>query len=320
MARALLALWLACTGLLTGCLSRGQVTAASSSDIAWSSFEWVGATIGGERFDKVAILVPLSADTLRGTYWLQLDTGADAGIWLYTAPLDQLLRRTGVARDTSHWFEIPRGSVGGYVIHDEAVNIRRYSGDTIRAGDVHPQIGTLGLNFFRNRVLLLDFPHGRFAILDSATSLPQEIEQHAAWVPAEYRSQKLFLPLTIAGTTNGDYFYDSGASLFPLSTTKELWQAATGRSGAEPDNRTIRVPSFGQQATFVGAPAQGDIAVGSATLERPMIYFMASGPERLDFRTWGFPVSGLIGNVLFADELVVVDLPHRRFGVLAAGK
>jgi hypothetical protein len=44
---------------------------------------------------------------------------------------------------------------------------------------------------------------------------------------------------------------------------------------------------------------------------------VAEGPERLDYRTWGFPVEGLVGNALFADRyVVIVDLPRRRFGLV----
>lgn len=46
-----------------------------------------------------------------------------------------------------------------------------------------------------------------------------------------YRNDKMFLPLTRAGATYDDSFYDSGASLFPVSTTKEIWQRATPGAG-----------------------------------------------------------------------------------------
>ncbi|CAN5812781.1 hypothetical protein BH23GEM5_BH23GEM5_27770 [soil metagenome] len=303
---------MACTPTL-----RTASTAPARDNLEWSAFHWVSATIAGKHFDKAAILVPLTADTLGGTYWLQLDTGADSDVWLYTAPLDQLLRRKGPARDTTRAFVIPSGSIGSYPLRNHAVNIRRVAGDSVRSDEPRPKIGTLGLNFFRNRVLLLDFPAQRFSILDSAGILPTWIEQRASWANVDYRNEKMFLPLTLDGQTYRDFFYDSGASLFPISTSKEIWQAATGRTGTESDNMVWTVRSFGQNVTLVGAPAQGRASVASAMMDRPLVFYMAEGPEQLDMRTWGFPVSGLIGNVLFADRyLVVIDLPRRRFGLV----
>lgn len=291
--------------------------APATEGLTWSPFRWISATIGGQTFDKAALYVPITTDTLGGTYWLQLDTGADAGVWLHTAPLEQLLRRQGAQRDTTTWFEIPAGRIGAYPLRNHVVNIRRVAGDTVRAGDAYPRIGTLGLNFFRSRLLLLDFPAERFAILDSAATMPAWIEERATWVDVDYRDDKMFIPLSLAGTTYEDLFYDTGASLFPVSTTKEIWQKATGRMGVEADNVTWTVRSLGQDVTLMGAPAQGRVAVGGAVLERPMIYTLAAGPERLRVENWNFRASGLIGNVLFADRyLVVIDLPRRRFGLV----
>lgn len=297
--------------------SRGAPPAPARDEVAWARLRWVSATIGGTTFDKAALYLPLTADTLGGTYWLQLDTGADSDVWLYTAPMDQLLRRHGAVRDTTTWFEIPAGKIGTYPLRSHAVNIRRFAGDTVRADNPLPKIGTLGLNFFRNRVLLLDFPAERFAILDSAAAIPEWIEERASWVDVDYRNDKMFIPLTLAGTTYEDFFYDSGASLFPVSTSKPIWQRATGRTGDEPDNIALTVRSFGEDVTLIGAPARGRVAVGEAALERPSVYFMAEGPERLRMENFGFRTSGIIGNALYSERyLVVIDLPRRRFGLV----
>jgi hypothetical protein len=216
------------------------------------------------------------------------------------------------------------GWLGARPLRDVPVQVQRYLGDTLQAGDTLPKIGTLGLEFFRDRVLVLDLPGERFAILDSAAALPAWIARGVRWVPAEHRNEKLFIPLTLGDSVYTGFFYDSGASLFALSTTAEVWRQITGRTGDEPDNVVWRVGSFGQQVVLKGAPVQGRVAVGAASLERPLAFHLAEGPERLDFGSWGFPVTGLVGNALFYDRfVVVVDLPRRRFGLVerpAAGR
>jgi len=58
-------------------------------------------------------------------------------------------------------------------------NTRKVAGDSVRSDEPWPKVVALGLNFFQNRVLLLDFPAQRFAILDGAgtTNL---VEQRAS--------------------------------------------------------------------------------------------------------------------------------------------
>jgi hypothetical protein len=189
-----------------------------------------------------------------------------------------------------------------------------------RAELVHVRGPGVGLGFFQNRVLLLDLPRARFAILD-ADALRGWVEEQAAWVAAEHRHGKLFVPLQLGDSTYRAFFYDSGASLFPVTTTPEIWRAITGRAGDEADNLVWRVPSFGEMVEMVGAPARVSAAVGSARISTPTAFYRRSGPERLDFRTWDFPVEGLFGNAIFEDRyVVIVDLPRQRFGLLESDR
>ncbi|MFL5541037.1 MAG: hypothetical protein ACJ8J0_18760 [Longimicrobiaceae bacterium] len=300
---------------VVGCAPR-TVPAPAADGVRWSPFHWVSADLAGRHYDRVAIYVPIASPDLGGRYWLQLDTGAESALWIYRAPLAQLLSRRGVAYDSTRAVSID-GTIGAYPLRQARVQVQRYAGDTVQAGDTLAKIGTLGLGFLQRRVLLLDLPRGRFALLDSTEVLPAWIERAASWVPVDHRNGKMFIPLTVGGTVHRGFFYDSGASLFALSTTPELWREVTGRTGDEPDNTVLRGPSFGQEIVFRGAPVRGRVSVGAAALENPLAFYVAEGPERLDFHTWGFPVEGLIGNALFADRyLVVVDLPRRRFGLV----
>ncbi len=300
--------------VVAGCASAGT-PAARYDGVPWSPFRWVKYDIAGRTYDKAALFVPFASDTLGGSYWLQLDTGAYVGVWVYRNPLRQLLARRGVPLDSAATFRIT-GTIGNYAIRDEPLQRHSNPRDTLATGDTLPKIGTLGLNFFRDKVLVLDLPGERFAIVDSAAALPEWIERGASWVPVEYRNGKMFVHLTLNDSVYTGFFYDSGASLFAVNTTPEIWRAVTGRTGTEPNNVDWKVPSFGQEILMRGAPVR-NASVGTASLERPLAFYMAEGPERLDFSKVGFPMEGLFGNALFYDRyIVVVDLPRRRFGII----
>ena len=293
-----------------------QAALAPQDSIAWSEFRWGAGTIGGRTYPHAAILVPVTSEELGGTWWLQLDTGADAGLWIYRNPLTQLLARRGVAYDSARAVRVS-GRIGGYPLRDEPVQVRRFRGDTIHTNDPAPKIGTLGLSFLAHRTLLLDLPRNRFALLDSAAALPPEVARRVSWVPATLRNGKLFIPLTLNGHQYDAFFYDTGASMFALSTTPEVWRRITGRNGMELENAVMRVPSFGDTVVLKGAPVEGRATIGPAAVSRPVAYYVAAGPDRLDFRTWSFRVDGLVGNAFFGDRyLIVLDLPRGRFGLV----
>lgn len=140
------------------------------------------------------------------------------------------------------------------------------------------------------------------------------MEKTITFVHAVYRNEKFFVPLRIAGKNYGDeFFFDTGSSIFPLSTTPELWRSLTGRNGEELDNVALEVPSWGNKIKLVGAPLKGSIEIESATIDRPMIPFQPSNEN--DFSKWPFTASGLFGNSLLSDRLVVVDVQRQRFGI-----
>jgi hypothetical protein len=67
-----------------------------------------------------------------------------------------------------------------------------------------------------------------------------------------------------------------------------------------------------------GAPLKGSMCVGQACVTAPVLYFDSTGLENLDFERYPFQTSGCFGNVPFDGRFtVVLDLPHRRFGVMA---
>lgn len=298
-------------------LAPAQSDSSPEQEIPWSSFRWASYTIGDTTLERAAMMVPFDADTLGGTYWLQLDTGADSNIWLYAGPVDDLLRRRGVERDTTRPFAISSGRLGAHELRDMTVTVSGFDERRVDPDDPLPKIGTLGLGFFSTAALLIDFSERRFATMYPASAIPDWIEENASWTTIDYRNGKLFLPLALAGVNYDDFFYDSGSSIFPLITTQAIWREATGRIGEEETNTVWTVPSFGERVTLVGAPISGDVTMGRATLEAPLIFHLREGPESMFIENWNYRVSGMIGNELFADRyLVIIDLPHGRFGVI----
>jgi hypothetical protein len=314
-----LALFGACMTMIASCaprLEEGSAPAAPKAEsLPWVPFRWVSFPLGDTVFDRAAVMVPITVEGLPGTYEMQLDLGAGWPL-LNEAPYRQLLHEHGRAQPEGDTAMIS-GRISGVPVRDYRLHIRPESGSPLKPGSPDQKIGTLGLNFFRDRVLLIDFPGRRVAVLDTAAALPAEFARRAEWVDIEYRHGHLFVPITLNGKRYEGFFYDTGASIFPATMTHAIWKEVTGRTGVEPDNVVWRVPSWGKEAVMVGAPALGEVRLGSVELSRPLVFYEASGLEGLQFENWPYRVSGTIGNVLFADDhVVIVDIPRKRLGII----
>jgi hypothetical protein len=302
--------------VMAACSTRPTPPADVSASL-WIPFKWQSAIIGEHSIRRATLLVPV--DIAGRHAFLQLDTGSGWPMW-YGVPLKQL---NGTA---SHSDSLPDelvlaarlGSAAhGYSITADTFLVRKGFGDRITASTPTPVIGTLGVRFFRHRTLVIDFPHQRLAIVDSGDTLPDGLARRATFVPTAYEHGYVFVPMTINGLAFSDFFYDTGASLFPITTTAATWHTLTNRSERERGNTVWRVSSWGTMIDEVGAPALGDVRIGTFRDQHPLVFHEAAGSPHPDFfASVPYHVGGTFGNALFYDRnIVIIDLPHQRFGI-----
>ena len=298
-----------------------QPAPAEPRPTGWIPFRWHGDTIGGRYEAHAALYVPVTLEGVPGIYYLQLDTGAGWPRW-YEVPMRQVLPRAlrTAGRDTTPDEVIVRGRVGTESFASDTFLVTKGFGDSLPAtGKTNALriIGTLGLRFFRERLLVLDFPHQRFAIVSHGDALPASVPRSISYVPARYANGYFFLPLRIAGRAVQDFFFDTGASSFALVTTASTWRDFTGRTGSEPDNIRMSVSTWGKQVEDIGAPVAGSVEIGPVRVTRPLVFHQREVPGEPDFFARNRGLSGgLIGNALFADSnIVIIDLSRRRFGI-----
>ncbi len=274
----------------------------------WQPFRWLAADVGSTRLERASLAIPVKIRGLPGDQYFQLDLGATVS-YLHG----------GSVEDLDSTFELPpngmtvSGTVGGVVVEEEPVEVLRGFRATLVKGQRMPVIGTLGLNFFERRTLVLDYPARRFLVLPGNAALPGDLASRVTFIRAVHRNGKLYVPIEVAGVAEEGIFFDSGASSFSLVTSPQEWRRLTGRRGDESSNRRMTVSSWDTDITMVGAPMTGALRVGPVVRRRPTIWFTAD--RRFSFDSWP-STRGLFGNELFVDQfVVVVDLPHGRFGV-----
>jgi hypothetical protein len=282
-----------------------QATAATK----WVPFQWLAATASGHRLERAALLVDATIAGLPGRHRLQLDTGAHASFLHGGAVADV---DAAYARGLGGHPQLA-GEIAGVAVTREPFSVIDGYRAIFTPGTPTPVIGTLGLPFLQHGTIVLDYPRRRLAMLEPGTSLPRAIEQAAAFLPIEHRNGKVYVPVDVQGTRHHQFFFDTGASIFPLAVSQADWQRMTQRAPHDSRNQRLTVPSWNN--TFfemVGAPLNGTIRVGPVSRRAPLVFFVNDARFTFD----ALPgTQGLLGNALFADEFVVIlDLPGRRIG------
>ncbi len=260
-----------------------------------ATFEWV--TAEGVS-DRAAMRVPVDLAGTRG--WLQFDTGLDVTL-LY----GDLAVRQGW-EEHEGMYQVPSFDLGGISLGPTWVRLS----EDARGGD--GMLGSLGLDLLAGRLVLIDYPGRRLALL-SPGAAPRWLWQRTTWTPAELRDAKLFLTVTLGGETLSGIFFDTGTSAFEITVDLGTWTSLTGCAGPEDATSRFAVTSWGKEITALGCVARGPLVIGSAKIENPRVYYLPEQPNF--FAGWPFRAGGLVGNAPFWDHVVVVDLGLRpRFG------
>jgi len=280
--------------------------AGETDQAAWSTFLWDDATIGGRKYSRAALLIPVRVPEQRRVGYLQLDLGASTVF--YTTPYSEFVPGHSLAASPTF-----TGRIAGHEVQDYP----------IRLEDVHRQtgapadrwvIGTLGMDFFAFHSLVIDFPNRRLLILDYEEVPETHIHDSMMFSEGNYRDDKFFVALSIAGKPYKDgFFFDTGSSLFPLIVSPPLWHTLTGRTGNETANIRMDIDSWEKKVTVVGAPVRGSIEIAGAVYRDQLVFYTPHG--EFDFAKADPRIIGLFGNALFYDRMVLVDPYRRRFGV-----
>ena len=102
-----------------------------------------------------------------------------------------------------------------------------------------------------------------------------------------------------------------------LTTTPGRWLERTGRRADDERNETQIGTTWGKEVKWIGAPVRGDMCIGKVCVKTPTAWSPTLNLPALDFDKYPFKTAGVFGNAPFDGRYtVVVDLPHKRFGLL----
>jgi hypothetical protein len=266
---------------------------ALTAGLTCTPFTWVKDAQGR----RAGMTVPV--EIAGKTYDYQLDTGADAS-FVYGG--EEVAQGWGKAGDGGA--RVQSVKLGGGVSGPAwLVSMPKMKGG-----------GTVGLDLLLGKVAVIDYPRQRFCLM-AAPDFPYAIYKRTRWASATLRNGKLFVPVTIGGEARDGFFFDTGASLLPVSVDEADWRSLTGKAAAAGASEVIEGKAWGKPIQILGAPGLERLEIAGVAVERPMVFFNSADPQH--YRKYPFTARGLIGSRAVWDEVVVLYLgPQMMFGVV----
>lgn len=281
--------------------------AVSAAAVTYNTFIWSSAVIAGKECPKAVMLVPIEISGASGTFYAQLDTGADVTIFY-----GNILRKFGIDVDSIN------GDMPSFRWYGNSESWERplflnwtMDGDIDTLSDDPGErlVGTVGLDKVVGKILILDFPRERYAVLKDTADLADISTPPIDYVPAEISYNKFYVSVDMGEDTIQAVRYDCGSSSAALVLPLDLWQWATGLNGDEPAVIKDSISAWGKYIEMWAAPSQYDMIIGNFRMKTPTVTFV-------DWPDPTLQTAKLLGNAPFADScLVVVDCIRSRFGV-----
>jgi len=274
------------------------------NQISWQSFYFKSDIIAGKYVEKYAMFVPVTIENDTTKFEMQFDTGANMTEF-YENPIRQINSiaskiDTFNANQYSAALELKIDHLNSQV---KAFPIRKNWG-----GKKSKLIGTIGTNEFKNKILIINYPKQKFAVLDSINS---NYIKKFELIDFEDTEGQTYLRLKIANKIY-NFLFDTGTSTTPLITNMQLYEKFTGNHKEDID--TIRAKSWGVDVIAPGAKNNYPISVGNIKLKANQRVYGTDSEHTLDFFKAN-NLDGLISNPYFFKDIILIDFRNKKFGV-----
>lgn len=284
----------------------------AKSNISWTKFEWTDGELAGKKFDKLSMNIPCKLNGLQNNFTFQFDLGADltgvyentfSSLYIQHPELENKIKK--LKRSLQFWnkkkyFKNLSINFGSYIATNKTAYIYKDYGEKIQNLKDTIHLGTVGADFFKDKILIIDYPNKQFAICES---IPKDFENNLIDIELDSYG-RVILPMKIH-SKNYKIMFDNGSSIFPIITNaKNISNYSTSA-----DIDTIQVSSWGHTHRVTGKLINDTFELAGKKFCNVKVY--------ADYRKLGNEneTDGITGNTLFWDKTIIIDFRNKKFGV-----
>lgn len=290
----------------------------------WIHFDWQGQTIFGTYYPRVAMSIPLQLESLPYPFCAQFDLGATTTMLYGNAFRTYAAKHPAILQklDTSLGTYYLNGTACYYLKQlnfqlDKTLFRQRnvvyvpHYGDEIPPDSMNTAspklIGTIAPDLFQNKVLVIDFARNRMGAFDH---LPPQYAR-ANFVPSLMRKGRIKVPLQI-GDSIRYVLFDTGNCLADLLLDKETIRELTDAS--ETPTVALNGNTWGQSVVYYSQRINRNILLNGRKLNLSAAMYSDQASD-VQFNKEE-KIIGLMGPLLFANKIIIIDYRRSLFGVL----
>ena len=282
----------------------------------WTSFTWVNDTLSGRYFKRIAMFIPCKIEGVSENLQFQFDLGSDKTIiekdsWNLISMSNLSVKNQKKRLKNPFLFWNTKEAVENISIKFQSFQASSFKCE-IRSLHSHNLnllnnfnnpliIGTIGVDMFQNKILIIDYPKERFAILDS---LPDTFNSN--FVPITFDPYgRVLLPMKIK-EKEYKILLDNGSSVFPLLVSENK----ISEFSKLPNIDSFQINSWGIKHTVKGRRLVDSFSIAGKIYYNVVIYYES---QRFIDKTL---FDAITGNVLFLDKTLIIDFKGKRFGII----
>ena len=173
-------------------------------------------------------------------------------------------------------------------------------------------VGILGLDFFKDKILILDFKNEKFRIMK--TKINSDLAQDIDFQNIDIKNKKITTEILINDHKLNNVVFDTGSSIFPLIVGKTLWKRIN-KSNKKENEICLTVNGWSENYKIIGNKMKGFVSLCNNKFYNRFIYYVKGNNQLAKWLE--NVVDGGLGNALFfKDHTIILDLIENRFGLL----
>lgn len=295
-------------------------TVAYSQKLNWIPFEWVGDSVSGKYFDKLAINIPVSIDGLPHKFNMQFDLGAVTTVIYGNSIAKYLDKYSGfnnkidstksfiINGQKNPMFKNVGLSLGNVSFGERNIGFFKDYGEPIPTDSIYTStekhIGTIAPDLFKDKYLIIDYLSKRICV---TKNLPRKLAK-VDFQSCSITSGRITIPFTINGKVE-NLMFDSGSSMFSLITSEENANQISVNNIVD----SLSANSWGDNLTVYGQKINADVKFGNITLAPSNVYYIKNQMIADFFKQQN--IWGITGNAYFLNKIVIIDYKNSRFGI-----
>lgn len=286
------------------------------SELSWSRFYWTNRNIDGINYEKTSMRIIGKISDTNSLINFQFDLGSDLTM-IYENSFKSLFEnnqklknRIEILKNSAQFWnsnKVYRNfkfEFGEFIATNEKLYVEKNYGNEISKKGINQveqiNIGTIGADFFQNKILIIDYPNQRFSICDT---IPKEFETEFIKIELD-KFGRVILPMKL-NNKNYKILFDNGSSMFELIATEKNISKFTTNKKVD----SIKVSSWGKEHYMSSKMITNEIELGGKKFSNVKIYENQSGLG-IDKKT-----DGSAGNKLFWNNTIIIDFKNKLFGV-----